>query len=260
MVTINAGTTVTHTVAHPAQGRTQQHFEASGMRIGLSYHGGDHDYEAYPAALLRRAAALGISLDTIWLAGDGRPTQIDALGELDAVLLTGGADVEPPRYGHPDEEGHCKTKPERDGVEWDLLERLRSRPLPLLAVCRGAQILNVFHGGTLITDLGTRNAVHKRENGERRVHDVHIVEGSRLHGIAEALGGLVNTSHHQAVDELAEAFRISAWSPDGVIEAFEPVRPEAQPFLLAVQWHPEGMDAGLPLADRVLDAFLQAEY
>lgn len=230
------------------------------MRIGLSYHGGDHDYEAYPEAMHRRAAALGMTLETVWLAGEGRTARIDAVDEVDAVVFTGGPDVEPHRYGHADEDGHCKTQPPRDEAEWEMLERLRTRPLPMLAVCRGAQLINVFHGGTLVPDLGTRNAVHRRENGERRVHDVHIVEGTQLHGIAGALGGLVNTSHHQAVDELAEAFRISAWSPDGVIEAFEPARPQSQPFFLAVQWHPEGMDAGLPLADRILDAFLQAGH
>lgn len=242
------------------QGRAQHGFEASGMRIGLSYHGGDHDYDAYPEALHRRAAALDMTLETVWLAGSGRAAQIDALGEIDAIVFTGGADVEPHRYGHADDEGACKTQPDRDKAEWEMLERLRNRPLPVLAICRGAQIVNVFHGGTLVPDLGARNVIHSREEGERRVHDVHIVGGTRLHVIADALGGLVNTSHHQAVDELAEAFRISAWSPDGVIEAFEPARPQSQPFLLAVQWHPEGMDPGLPLADKVLDAFLRAQH
>lgn len=230
------------------------------MRIGLSYHGGDHEYEAYPTALHRRAAALGIELQTEWLAGRGRVAQIGALDAIDAILFTGGPDVEPHRYGHADDDEQCTTNPERDAVEWTMLERLRERPLPVLAICRGAQLLNVFHGGTLLADLGLRNAVHKREGGERRVHDVHIVEGTRLHGIAVALGGLVNTSHHQAVDELAEVFRISAWSPDGIVEAFEPARPHGSPFTLAVQWHPEGMEAGLPLADRVLDAFLSMTY
>lgn len=227
------------------------------MRIALSYHGGDADYEAYPAALLRRAEALGLSVEPVWLAGTGRPDGLDLLADAHGVVLTGGADVEPQRYGVMDADAVCTTVPERDAVEWRILDRLRERPLPLLAICRGAQLLNVYHGGTLIPDLGERNGVHRRAGEERRVHDVSIRPDTRLHAIAGALGGLVNSSHHQAVDRIADGFRISAASRDDVIEAFER-REAGAPFMLAAQWHPEGMEPGLPLADRVLDAFLRA--
>lgn len=231
------------------------------MRIGLSYHGGDPDYEAYPNALQRRAQTLGIAIETLWLAGTERPTLADRLMTLDAVLFTGGADVEPHRYGAEDREGMCRCDPRRDELEWAILQRLMPLRIPLLAICRGAQILNVFHGGSLIQDLGERNAVHRRDaEHDRRQHDVSIAEGTRLHGITETRLGLVNTSHHQAVDRLAIDFRVSARCDDGVIEAFEPTDLRANPFLLAVQWHPEAMEPGLPLADRVLDAFLTAEH
>jgi len=228
------------------------------MRIGLSFHGGDHDYEAYPEALMRRAAARGIPLQTEWLAGAGRAERLDLLTSLDGIVLTGGPDVEPARYGFADPEGVCETNPERDAVEWEMLERLATAPLPLLAVCRGAQLLNVFHDGSLVADLGDRAAVHRRGEGYRRcAHDVTIVPGTLLSEIADgAAAGAVNSSHHQAVDRLASAFRISATSKDGIIEAFEPISRHSAPFLLAVQWHPEAMEAGLPLADGVLDALL----
>lgn len=122
-------------------------------------------------------------------------------------------------------------------------------------------MLNVFHGGTLIPDLGRRNGIHRRDGEAGQVHDVAIVEGTRLHAIAGKRGGLVNSSHHQAVARLAPGFRVSALSPeDAVIEAFEYARPDSKPFLLAVQWHPEGMEQGLPLADGVLDALLRAQH
>ena len=226
------------------------------MRIGLSYHGGDEDYEVYPRALKRRAQALGIEIETHWLAGEGRETRLDLLEEIDAVVLTGGADVEPRRYGFADPDGVCKTKPERDAAEWAILESLRVRPLPTLAVCRGAQILNVFYGGTLIADLAERNAIHKRESKVWREHDVSMAEGTRLRALAGSDTERVNSSHHQAVDRLADGFRASAVSEDGVIEAFEPRAANGRPFLLAVQWHPEAMAPGSPLADRVLDALL----
>ncbi len=230
------------------------------MRIALSYHGGDPDYGDYTKALHRRAQALGLDIETLWLAGKGRATELRLLEDADALVLTGGADVEPHRYGFEDPEGMCSTSPERDAAEWEILERLRRRPIPTLAICRGAQILNVFHGGTLIPDLGKRNAIHRRDGDARRAHDVAIVEGTRLHKIAGKRGGLVNSSHHQAVGHLAPGFRVSAVSTDdAVVEAFEHLDPAGKPFLLAVQWHPEGMEAGLPLADRVLDSLLNAK-
>lgn len=230
------------------------------MRIALSYHGGDSDYDAYPEALLRRSRALGLAIETVWLAGKDRPTQLEALGTADALVLTGGADVEPHRYGYKDEDGACKTDPARDAIEWEILERVQTRPVPVLAICRGAQLLNVFHGGSLIADLGAGNAIHRREGGERRVHDVSVRPGTRAHEIAGALGGLVNSSHHQAVGRIAPGYVVSATSQDGVTEAFEPENPAARPFLLAVQWHPEAMDPGLPLGDGPLDALLAAEH
>jgi len=230
------------------------------MRIALSYHGGDSSYDAYPAALLRRSRALGMTVETVWLAGKDRPTHLDALGTADALVLTGGPDVEPRRYGFDDGEHVCKTDPARDAIEWAILERLQARALPTLAICRGAQLVNVFHGGTLIADLGPGNAIHRREGDERRVHDVSIRPGTRTHDIAGALGARVNSSHHQAVARIARGFVVSAVSPDGVVEAFEPEDRTAQPFLLAVQWHPEAMNPGLPLGDGPLDALLTAEH
>lgn len=228
------------------------------MQIGLSYHGGDKDYEDYPAALNRRARALGIEIETLWLAGIAHEARIEDYAHIDALVLTGGADVEPHRYGFADPLGLCQTKPERDAAEWAILERLQARLVPTLAICRGAQILNVFHGGSLVPDLAAKNPVHRRSGEERREHGVTIAPKSVLARITGATAGTVNSSHHQAVDRLAPAFRLSALSEDGVIEAFEPADSTAGPFLLAVQWHPEGMQAGEPLADRVLDALLVA--
>jgi putative glutamine amidotransferase len=231
------------------------------MRIGLSYHGGDPDYDVYAHALRRRAASLGVPLETVWLGGAGRAPRVDDIANVDAVLFTGGADVAPERYGSRDTQGICRVQRERDAAEWELLQRLQHRPVPTLGICRGAQLLNVFYGGTLIQDLGARNAIHRRVGDEPRAHDVAVADGTLLHAIVGKRGGLVNSSHHQAVGRLAGGFRAGALSTDdAVIEAFEYARPAGRPFFLAVQWHPEAMEPGLPLADKVLDAFLTAKH
>ncbi len=211
------------------------------------------EYDAYESAFKRRAEALGIPVSIIWLAGKHNPTPAD-LPHLDGICFTGGEDVEPHRYGRSDASALCATNPERDAIELALLEQAERRALPLLAICRGAQLLNVFHGGTLIPDLDARNDAHRAP--PEKEHEVEIVPGTVLGSLA-GLGGTTNSSHHQAVDNLAQAFRLSAMAGDGTIEAFE--TPTAwQRFVVAVQWHPETMPAGAPLADPILDGLLQA--
>lgn len=196
-----------------------------------------------------------MEIELLWLAGEGRRLHIDLLNGVAGVVLTGGADVEPWRYGFEDVQGLCKTDPERDRSEWALLERLRKDPLPMLAICRGAQLLNVFYGGTLMADLGELNGTHRdRKAG---LHPVEVSPGTRLATIVGAGVGKANSSHHQAVERLAEGFVVNARAEDGTVEGYEPLSGDG-PFVLAVQWHPEAMTDGLPLADRVLDAFLQA--
>lgn len=222
--------------------------------IGLSFHGGDRDYDAYESAFLRRAQILGLPVEISWLAGRDRPLRTDVLPRLDAVCFTGGADVAPERYGRPDAAAVCRVDAERDGIEFALLEHFARRPVPMLGVCRGAQIINVFHGGTLIPDLGKKVAIHRAE--PRREHEVHIESGTELARLSGISAGTTNSSHHQAVDRLADGFRVSARAADGTVEAFERSQPDSQPFFLAVQWHPESMAAGAPLSDSVLGGLL----
>jgi gamma-glutamyl-gamma-aminobutyrate hydrolase PuuD len=225
------------------------------LRIGLSWHGGDADYDAYEQALQRRAEALGIPIAIVWLAGVDRPTRSEMLPELDGICFTGGEDVEPSRYGRADAAALCSTNPERDSVEWSLLEALERKPPPLLAICRGAQLINVFHGGTLIPDLGDLNTAHRAP--PEKAHNVHVLQGTMLAAAVGSGRALTNSSHHQAVDVLATDFCVAARAGDGTIEAFERTDGDA-PFTLAVQWHPELMPSHLKLSEGPLDAFIQA--
>ena len=173
----------------------------------------------------------------------------EAVSACDGVMLTGGDDVDPRLYASrlP---GRLKatvesTTPVRDLTELLLIREILRQRKPLLAICRGHQILNVALGGTLIVDIARqRGAVLRHNRGDRKdqiVHKVALTPGSILHKMAgqDCLG--VNSSHHQAIDRIAAPFRVTATSPDGIIEAMEWARAEAGrlPYLLSVQFHPE---------------------
>lgn len=226
--------------------------------IGLSCRTAHSAYDTYETALRRRAGVLGVPVEIRWLAGPDRQLPPGALDGLHGMVFTGGPDVVPARYGEDDPEGVCDTDAGRDAAEFALLDALAARPIPTLGICRGAQILNVFHGGTLIQDLGSLNATHARSGPDDKRHEILVQPGTKLAGIVYASTGMVNSSHHQAVKALARPFRLSATAPDGTIEAYERSEPSTHPFFLAVQWHPERMEPGSPLSDGVLDAFIKA--
>jgi putative glutamine amidotransferase len=166
-------------------------------------------------------------------------TVVDA---LDAVLLPGSdSDVDPLRYGqqpHPALGSVHTIKDETDLLIIDVVER---KQMPLFAICFGMQVLNVSRGGTLIQDIRSQlpDAI-KHEQGvprDRPSHSVSVQRGTKLSEILETEGLVVNSHHHQAIETLGADLVATAWSSDGVIEAFEDPRPDR--FVMAVQWHPE---------------------
>ena len=165
----------------------------------------------------------------------------DMLDRVRGLVLTGGSDVDPVFYGaapHPNLGGVVH---ERDVFEMALTREALVRDLPILAICRGHQLLNVATGGTLIQDIpseviGARDHDPERERWEA-AHDVRILPGTRLHAILGKDKVAVNSFHHQAVAEIGRGLTVSAWSlGDRIIEGIEmPGR-----FVIGVQWHPEG--------------------
>ena len=160
---------------------------------------------------------------------------------LDGLLISGGGDVEPRRYGEEPHPSVRETDAARDEFEIALAREAQARHLPVLAICRGLQIVNVALGGTLIQDIpSTLGSIDHTVIGHA-VYDGHqpvTVESSSL--IAKATGStdlMVNSIHHQAVKDLAPGFRAVAWANDGVIEGIE--HEDDDWPLLAVQWHPE---------------------
>jgi putative glutamine amidotransferase len=166
------------------------------------------------------------------------------LDALDGIVFSGGADVDPARYGA---EAHPETdtpQARRDAGELALLTAALERDMPTLAICRGFQLLNVARGGDLVQHLPERvgNDDHKQVPGEFAVHPVEIKDGSRLAGIVGA-GSQVTSHHHQALGKVGAGLVETAWAADGTLEAVED--PSLR-FAVGVQWHPEaGEDAAL---------------
>ncbi len=181
---------------------------------------------------------------------DMTPQEIhECVRRSDGVLLTGGNDVATELYT-PSLPDSLRTKTKgadhaRDLMELELIKAVFDQRKPLLAICRGQQIVNVAFGGTLLVDIPTQlvGALdHKRmDRKDVLVHKVALATDSILARVTHKTVLMVNSAHHQAVDRVAKPFRISAVSPDGVIEGLE-LRPEdlgLLPYFLAVQFHPE---------------------
>lgn len=227
----------------------------SGVKIGLSYDEGGPKYRLYTGALMAAGEQANVDVQPFWLAGAGRKLDRAALETIDGLVLTGGADIEPERYGFRDVGGVCTTFAGRDHAEWEILDVAFKRRLPMLAICRGMQLLNVYRGGTLVADLPT---VDDHRLSDDRRHAVVCVPGSALGMLIGASEGEVSSTHHQAVAMLGNGLQVAARHPDGTIEAIEWIRPMRRPWLAAVQWHPERMGLDEPFSGALFRGFLQA--
>ena len=175
----------------------------------------------------------------------------ETLDVLDGVIFSGGADLDPAIYGadaHPETDD---PQTRRDAGELALLEAALARDMPVLAICRGFQLLNVARGGDLVQHLPDEvgNDTHKQVPGEFAQHPVEVKEGTRLGAIVGAASD-VTSHHHQALGRVGDGLVETAWAADGTLEAVED--PDKR-FVLGVQWHPEAAD------DRALFEALVAE-
>jgi putative glutamine amidotransferase len=204
---------------------------------------------AYAQAVLR---AGGVPLVLSPLLGASLAAR--ALEGIDGLLLTGGEDLDPAWYRAEPSPYLSPPSRDRDLFELALFAVARQHELPILGICRGIQLINVALGGTLYQDLPSERpgpVDHRPElPRDARAHHIRLEPGSRA---AEALGGSsfeVNSSHHQAIRDLAPTLRPTGWADDDVIEAVE--TPADSSWLLAVQWHPEEMHADARAPERGL--------
>ena len=219
--------------------------------IGLSL--GLLDFGNYAGVGHQRPVALagGIPLMLPWLNGDGLGEALDA---CDGILLGGGRDIEPARYGQEPHELLTVTDPQRDAFELELVAQALDRGLPILGMCRGIQILNVALGGTLVQDVSLipDTTEHPTDRGWKRWkeverasldddprvpdhprHPISVEPGSHLHAALGVEEIEVDSFHHQALDRVASELTVTARAPDGVVEAVEL---GDDPYVLAVQW------------------------
>jgi len=161
----------------------------------------------------------------------------EAVRRLDGLVLAGGADVDPARYGHPAGPHTTVLRPERDAAELAVLQAALSRDLPLLAICRGMQLLNVELGGDLLQHLPDvpGAGIHNPGAGLFAGRQVRTAPGTQLDRLLGPTAA-VDCHHHQALDRIAPGLTPSAWAEDGLVEAVEAT---GRRFCLGVQWHPE---------------------
>ncbi len=183
--------------------------------------------------------------------------------QIDGLLLAGGEDIDPASYGAPRHPRLGDPDPLQDNVEIKLTRRALRDGKPILAICRGIQLLNVAPGGTLYQDIPSEipGALNHNESTDRQdmrylAHPIRIDPGSRLADLLGATEAMVNTLHHQALRDIAPALRVTARAPDGVIEAVEA---ESSAWVVGVQCHPEMLWDSTDLRwARVFQAFVQA--
>ena len=191
-----------------------------------------------------------------------RYNNADELSRCDGLFMTGGEDVHPKYYNkneYVQQFGLSDFDEKRDEFEIDLLQSWQSSKIPLLGVCRGLQLVNVFLGGTLIPDLPSFGKFnHSKKLKEPRYHPIEIDPNSLLWSVVKTTSGEVTSVHHQSIDRIAAGLVTNAITTDGVIEGVEWLNPVGKIPMLLVQWHPEALaDKHSPFAKNIREHYIE---
>ena len=186
------------------------------------------------------------------LSAPEKGTAEESLQPFDGLVLIGGGDVDPSRYGQAQHPDVYDVEAERDALEIDLLLEADRRGMPVLGICRGLQVVNVAFGGTLHQHLPDVPALDRhRAPPKGLMHEVKVDESSRLHAACGQSAMEASSWHHQGIDRLGEGLVAVAWSGDGLVEAIE----RTEGWVVAVQWHPEETAATDPAQQALFEAF-----
>jgi putative glutamine amidotransferase len=199
--------------------------------------------------------------DTEVIRLSAKSNNLNEIQKCDGVILSGGEDMHPRYYKKPEYLDYCnEIDEERDAFEWKVLEYTEKNKVPLLGICRGLQVANVFYGGTLVPDIpafGKFN--HSRFTDKDRYHTIQVDINSDLKKIVGAEKGEINSAHHQSAELVGKGLVANAISEDGIIEGIERRDKDGQPFFQLVQWHPERMtDLQNPFSKNIKIGFLDA--
>lgn len=219
------------------------------MKIGITDCGEKH--LIYEKWILSQNALVGNSHIEVIKLGY-KLNNLHEIEQCDGIILSGGEDVHPSLYNRPEFLSLCNPNfmdERRDEFEWKVCEYIFKNQLPVLGICRGLQLVNVFLGGTLIPDLPTAGKENhsKYFEGKDRYHNIEIIHDSELSKITNIVFGDVNSAHHQSADIIAKSLKINALSDDRVVEGleFDPLGERSRSqrsrshYLMLVQWHPE---------------------
>lgn len=224
--------------------------------IGITTYGRDEDNKfSLPGEYVdavRRAGGLPLLLPP------GEQALHSLLKIVDGLILAGGGDLDPTCYNGRQHKTIYMLDAERDSFELDMAQQVIQSDLPTLGICRGAQVINVAMGGTLIEHLPDEvgeSILHRLPPRQPATHAVSIDAGSELAKILQVEETSPRSWHHQAIREVAPGLDVVARAADGTVEAAEMAN---HPWLLVVQWHPELTAAEDPIQQRLFDAFVDA--
>jgi len=230
--------------------------QADPVRIGIS-KGLPTEYYGNYIDWLTAADSSVICVDLYHIPLDSALILLDG---CDGLLLTGGPDVYPGRYSREVDTVKCGVIDfKRDTLEWSLITRARALEMPVLGICRGLQIFNIYHGGSLYPDIPTdldTLITHRCKDTYDCFHSIKVTQGSGLFGISGERNGIVNSNHHQGINRLGDGLLALARTEDGLIESIEYQDSEHMPFFLGVQWHPERMDYQSPFSLPIAKKFI----
>jgi putative glutamine amidotransferase len=230
--------------------------EENGLTIAISK---DYSKEDAPSNYYKWLLAADSSVNVINLYDYTLEEAMIQLEKCDGLLLSGGADIYPGRYGKEADTARCgEFDLKRDTIEFAAVEKALELDMPIFGICRGMQMLNVALGGTLYIDIPTDydTIVEHRISTGQTHHLVNVNQTSRLYELAKVSKGEVTSYHHQGIEKLAEPLRIVARADDNFPEAVEWTNPSGKSFMMAVQFHPERYNYDSPLSLVLAENFL----
>jgi putative glutamine amidotransferase len=217
------------------------------MKIGITLS--ESNYANYP----RWIKGNDENIEIIELSPEAQ--NFNAIANCDALVFTGGIDMKP-LHDEIYPNAPLEYNVLRDVFEMEVLRLAFEQKKPILGICRGLQLINVYNGGTLYLDNGEeKNNIHKKEDQDK-IHGIQVEENSMFYTIVKQKEGEVNSAHHQSIEKIGKNLKATAYSKDGVIEVIESTKSDQ--FVLGVQWHPERMkDLENPFCKNIRTALIE---